>query len=100
MDLPAGATKTREKTETGTETRKAPPWNVVVHDDPVSLMNYVTRVFMQVFGYPEVKARRLMLEVHHKGRSIVWTGAREQAEIYTQKLQGHHLLAKLERAGS
>lgn len=100
MDLPASATKTREKTETDTKTRKAPPWNVVVYDDPVSLMNYVTRVFMQVFGYPEVKARRLMLEVHKQGRSIVWTGAREQAEVYAQKLQSHHLLAKLEQVAT
>ena len=29
--------------------------------------------------------------------SVVWTGGREQAEIYVQKLQAHHLLATLER---
>jgi ATP-dependent Clp protease adaptor protein ClpS len=38
-----------------------------------------------------------MLEVHHKGRSIVWTGAREQAELYVQQLHGYLLLATLER---
>jgi len=76
------------------------PWNVVVHDDPVTLMTYVTRVFMSVFGYPEPKARRLMLEVHTQGRSVVWTGGREQAEVYTGQLQAYHLLAALERAGA
>ncbi|MEM7205629.1 MAG: ATP-dependent Clp protease adapter ClpS [Planctomycetota bacterium] len=84
------------ETEQETRTRLAPPWNVVVRDDPVTLMSYVTRVFIRVFGYTEIKAKRLMMEVHHKGRAIVWTGAREEAEVYVQKLQGHHLLASLE----
>jgi ATP-dependent Clp protease adaptor protein ClpS len=59
-------------------------------------MNYVTKVFMQVFGYGKDKAHKLMMEVHQTGRSIVWTGAREQAEVYAQKLQAHHLLTTLE----
>ena len=90
--------KTKEQTETKSkpETALARPWNVVVHDDPVTLMGSVTRVFMQVFGYDESKARKLMMEVHKTGRSIVWTGAREQAETYVQKLQAHHLLTTLE----
>jgi ATP-dependent Clp protease adaptor protein ClpS len=97
--LPTRAT-TREQTETETRprTKLAPPWNIVVHDDPVTLMTYVTRVFMQVFGYPQEKAQKLMLEVHNTGRSVVWTGAREQAEVYVQKLQAHHLLTSLEAA--
>ncbi|MGE3175505.1 MAG: ATP-dependent Clp protease adapter ClpS [Planctomycetota bacterium] len=93
---------TKEQTETSTETRTAiaQPWNVVVHDDPVTLMTYVTRVFMQVFGYAQPKAQKLMMEVHKLGRSIVWTGAREQAEVYAQKLQAHHLLTSLEQVQS
>ena len=39
-----------------------------------------------------------MMEVHQKGRSIVWSGAREQAEVYAQKLQAHHLLATIDVA--
>lgn len=94
---PRSATKEQTETETRPETTLAPPWNVVVHDDPVTLMSYVTRVFMQVFGYAQSKAQRLMLEVHNTGQSIVWTGAREQAEVYAQKLQAHHLLTSLEQ---
>ena len=63
---------TRERTGTAvveeTDTRLAKPWNVVVHDDPVNLMVYVTHVFMKVFGYPKPKAERHMLEVHREGR--------------------------------
>lgn len=97
---PRAATKEKTETKTRPETSLAQPWNVIVHDDPVTLMTYVTRVFIQVFGYPEPKAQKLMLEVHNHGRSIVWTGGREQAEVYAQKLQAHHLLTSLEQVQS
>lgn len=74
------------------------PWNVVVHDDPVNLMGYVTWVFIKVFGYPEARAYKHMLEVHERGRSVVWTGSREKAEFYTQQLQSHQLKTSLEKA--
>jgi ATP-dependent Clp protease adaptor protein ClpS len=84
--------------ETNVETSIGIPWNVVVHDDPVNLMSYVTMVFRRVFGYSKEKAQQHMLEVHYKGRSIVWTGARERAEFYVQQLHGYLLLATLEKA--
>ncbi len=82
------------------ETALDQPWNVVVHNDPVNLMVYVTMVFRKVFGFSREKAESHMLEVHHKGRSIVWSGARERAELYVQQLHSHLLLATIERAGS
>jgi ATP-dependent Clp protease adaptor protein ClpS len=73
------------------------PWQVVVHNDPVNLMSYVTMVFQKVFGFTREKAEKHMLEVHHQGRSIVWSGLRERAELYVQQLHGYLLLATLER---
>ena len=84
--------------ETETDELLDTPWNVVVHNDPVNLMSYVTRVFRLVFGYSKERAERHMLEVHHKGRSIVWSGAREPAETYVQQLHGYLLLATLEKS--
>jgi len=86
-------------TEELSEADLAPPWNVVVHNDPVNLMSYVTRVFQKVFGYSRERATRHMLEVHHKGRSILWTGSRERAEFYVQQLHAALLLATIESAG-
>jgi len=74
------------------------PWNVVVHDDPVNLMGYVTWVLMKIFGYDEKKAGVLMMQVHKQGRSIVWNGQREKAEFYVQQLQAHQLKTSLEKA--
>jgi len=89
--------KTDQETETSPKTRLGRPWNVVVHDDPVTQMVYVVKVFMEVFGYGRQKAQRLMLEVHRTGRSVVWTGGRERAETYVATLHGRHLLATLEQ---
>ena len=74
------------------------PWNVVVHNDPITKMNYVTMVFQKVFRFSKDKAERHMMEVHQRGRSIVWSGVREKAEFYVQQLHVHQLLATLERA--
>jgi ATP-dependent Clp protease adaptor protein ClpS len=74
-------------------------WQVIVHNDPVNLMSYVTRVFQRVFGWDKARAEKHMLEVHEQGRSLVWSGDREKAELYVQQLHGFLLLATLEKAG-
>jgi ATP-dependent Clp protease adaptor protein ClpS len=86
--------------ETKTKEDLAMPWNVIVHNDPINLMSYVTMVFMRVFGYPRAKAETHMLEVHTKGRSLVWSGEREQAEHYVHQLHGYQLLATMEKSGA
>jgi ATP-dependent Clp protease adaptor protein ClpS len=85
-----------EKETRGEEDLDA-PWQVVVHNDPINLMTYVTMVFQRVFGFPRERAERHMLEVHQKGRSILWSGARERAELYVQQLHGYLLLATIEK---
>lgn len=92
-----GALETPEP-EISTETSTEAPWNVVVHNDPVNLMSYVTLIFRRVFGYSREKAEKHMMEVHRLGRSIVWTGEREKAEFYVQQLHAYLLLATLEKA--
>jgi len=86
-------TLTKNLQKTALET----PWNVVVYDDPVNLMEYVTYVLMKVFAYNKSKATTLMKQVHNSGKSIVWTGEREKAELYTQQLQSHQLKSTLEK---
>lgn len=83
--------------ETETRDELDLPWQVVVHNDPVNLMSYVTMVFQKVFGFTRERAEKHMLEVHQEGRSIVWTGVRERAELYVQQLHGYLLLATIER---
>ncbi|NWK57328.1 ATP-dependent Clp protease adapter ClpS [Verrucomicrobiaceae bacterium N1E253] len=91
--MPTPTTKDRIKAKQ----EKAQPWNVVVLDDPVNLMGYVTMVFKRVFGYSQEKATTLMMQVHREGRSIVWSGEREKAEFYVQQLHSWQLKATLEK---
>ncbi len=93
---PGGDVLTEE--ETLTEEALDTPWNVVVHNDPINLMEYVTKVFMTVLGFSRQKAEIHMLEVHQKGRSIVWTGSRERGELYVQQLHAYLLLTTLEKS--
>ena len=85
-------------TETDTDTEQDTPWNVIVFNDPVNLMPYVTMVFQKVFGYSNAKATQMMLNVHQKGKCVVWSGVREKAEFYVQQLQGHQLQASMKKA--
>ena len=73
------------------------PWVTVVHNDPVNLMSYVTYVFQAYFGYPKDKAKKLMLDVHHKGRAVVSQGTREEMERDVQAMHGYGLWATLQQ---
>jgi ATP-dependent Clp protease adaptor protein ClpS len=74
------------------------PWLVIVWNDPINLMSYVTYVFQKLFGYSLQKATKLMLDVHHKGRAVVSSGPRERAELDVFRLHEHGLWATLEKA--
>jgi ATP-dependent Clp protease adaptor protein ClpS len=73
------------------------PWVVIVWNDPVNLMSYVTLVFQKLFGYTVAHATRLMLQVHNEGRSVVSTGTREKAELDVARLHAYGLWATMQR---
>ncbi|MGH9018043.1 MAG: ATP-dependent Clp protease adapter ClpS [Acidimicrobiales bacterium] len=88
VDRPTGAT----------DTIPDRPWLVIVWNDPINLMSYVTYVFQKLFGYSKEKASRLMLDVHHKGRAVVTSGPRERAELDVFRLHEHGLWATMEKS--
>jgi ATP-dependent Clp protease adaptor protein ClpS len=95
-----GGTLAPERIETPFEEEvldTAKPWNVVVWNDPINLMSYVTYVFRKVFGYSKAKATKLMLQVHYEGRAIVSSGPLERAEIDAAAMHHHGLWATLEQ---
>jgi ATP-dependent Clp protease adaptor protein ClpS len=89
VDLPAG----------GEDVIPDRPWLVIVWNDPVNLMSYVTFVFQKLFGYSREKATKLMLDVHHKGKAVVSSGPRERAELDVARLHEHGLWATMEHPG-
>ena len=73
------------------------PWVVIVWNDPINAMSYVTLVLQKLFGYSKEKATKLMLQVHNNGRAVVSNGTREKAELDVFRLHEHGLWATLEQ---
>lgn len=90
-ELPAPETTTKSTDDL------APLWDVLVWNDPVNLMTYVVFVFQRVFGYNRELATKLMLEVHHQGKSLVATEPREKAEFHLSQLHGYGLQATIRK---
>jgi ATP-dependent Clp protease adaptor protein ClpS len=73
------------------------PWVVIVWNDPVNLMTYVTMVLQKLFGYSRAKAEKLMLQVHNDGKAAVSTGTREKAEYDVARLHAAGLWATMQQ---
>ena len=73
------------------------PWVVIVWNDPINLMSYVTFVLQKLFGFSNEKATKLMLDVHEKGKAVVSTGTREKAELDVFRLHEHGLWATMQQ---
>jgi ATP-dependent Clp protease adaptor protein ClpS len=70
---------------------------VIVWNDPINLMSYVTLLLQKLFGYSTQKATRLMLQVHDEGKAVVASGSREKAEFDVARLHAHGLWATMRR---
>lgn len=81
----------------GTTSSLDAPWRTIVWNDPVNLMQYVTRVFQTYFGYPRAEAERLMRQVHEDGRAVVAAGPREEMERHTEAMHEYGLWATAAR---
>lgn len=88
-----------EVDEPDTDIRVLPdkPWTVIVWNDPVNLMSYVSYVFQTYFGYNEAKATELMMQVHHEGKAAVASGRREKMERHVQAMHEYGLWSSMEQ---
>ena len=73
------------------------PWIVLVWNDPVNLMSYVTYVFQKLFGYPRAKAEKLMMDVHTKGKAVVANGTKDECEGHVARLHAYGLWATMQK---
>ena len=97
----AAAPSTIERPAVDESTDLAPdsPWVVLVWNDPINLMSYVTFVLQKLFGYSLQKATELMLDVHYKGKAVVSSGTREKAEMDEFRHHEHVLWATMQKDG-
>jgi ATP-dependent Clp protease adaptor protein ClpS len=86
-----------EEPDTVTVVDEDKPWIVIVWNDPINLMQYVTFVFQKLFGYSKEKAHKLMMDVHLKGKAVVSNGPRDKAELDVFRLHEHGLWATMQQ---
>lgn len=68
--------------------KKLPPYGVFVLNDDFHTFEYVLETFMKVFGYSPEKAFGLVHHIHKQGCGLVWSGAKEVAELKRDQILG------------
>jgi ATP-dependent Clp protease adaptor protein ClpS len=76
------------------------PWNVIVLNDHHNTFDGVAFALAATIpGVDYDKGLKLADRIHNSGRAVVWSGHKEAAELYWEKLKGFGLtMAPLERA--
>lgn len=87
-EIQSPSRKRVERPDTRPKPKIQPPHAVVLHNDPINGMDFVVRALCKVFHYGSGRATWLMLRTHVTGRSIIWTGALELAELKAEQLRG------------
>jgi len=90
--------QTLERPDTGQGTGLGEPWRVIVLNDDHNTFEGVAFALSSVLpgiGYEQGMA--LANRIHSSGLAVVWSGLREQAELYWEQLKDHGLtMAPLE----
>jgi ATP-dependent Clp protease adaptor protein ClpS len=60
-------------------------WKIIAHDDPITTMEFVVRIMVQIFKKPLIFAEAIMWQVHTEGQSVVDVLPRAEAEFRVRK---------------
>jgi ATP-dependent Clp protease adaptor protein ClpS len=91
-------TPPRERLDTGEGTGLGKPWQVIVlNDDHNTFQGVAFALSAVVPGVDYDKGMALATKIDATGLAVVWSGHREQAELYWEQLKGYGLtMAPLE----
>ena len=96
---PATVTPVRQPRTGGPGGDLDAPWRVIVLNDDHNTFDGVALALSSVLpGVSFDQGMSMANRIHSTGRAVVWSGHKEQAELYWEQLQGHGLtMAPLER---
>ena len=77
---------------------KSPKYKVLLHNDPVNSMEYVTNALREVVPQlSEQDAISIMLEAHNTGIGLVIVCDLEPAEFYSESLKSKGISSSIEK---
>lgn len=83
--MPAKSPLLETDVDTATETRLAPLYRVLIHNDDVTPMDFVVRVLGEIFHLTWARSTQIMLTAHLKGLAHVVTEPLERAEFHVDQ---------------
>lgn len=89
-DQPDVIVTTKSKPEERQRTRRVPPYNVILENDDHHSFDFVVEVLRKALGYTKERAWTLTMQAHHSGRTVVWTGSKEVAELKLEQIRTFH----------
>jgi len=78
------------RTEEVTQTRRVPPYHVILLNDDHHSMQFVVEVLCHALGYTVERAYEMMMKAHTDGRAVVYIGPREVAELKADQIATFH----------
>jgi len=96
---PQTLTPPRERARRGTGTGLGKPWRVIVRNDNHNTFQGVAFALSSILpGVSYDQGMALADRIHSTGQAIVWSGQKEQAELYWSQLEDFGLtMAPLEQ---
>ena len=79
-------------------------WNVILHNDNTTSMEFVVLVLMQIFHKSYDESAALMIEIHEQGQGVAGTypyelaHAKQEDVIYSARGHGYPLRCEIEQA--
>jgi len=93
---PVDETVRRQRRQRKEQTRRQPPYHVVLWNDEEHTYEYVIALLQELFGYPAEKGFLLASEVDNQGRAVVLTTTLEHAELKRDQIHAYGKESRLE----
>lgn len=80
------------------ETRRLPPYKVLLHNDDVNEMAYVVRAIRELTPLNAAQSTVVMLTAHTRGLALLLVTHKERAELYVEQFRSKRLRVTIEPA--
>jgi ATP-dependent Clp protease adaptor protein ClpS len=95
ISSPNVETSIKEQKITKNKINKPTKWQVVLHNDDVTPMDFVIAILMKVFSHSEENATKIMWDIHNNGKGIAGVYTKEIASTKKSEVDSYNQAYKL-----